>query len=102
MLDDELLALHDESQQFGDTPTHLKWLHSEASHFTIDNNMDSDSTVNDNEFRPFSDSDSGVDSKSDVDSAWTAVCIFNSKQLDAIHVCLAETVVPSWLERPPA
>jgi hypothetical protein len=101
MLDDELLALQ-ESQQFGDTPTHLKRLHSEASHITIDDNMDSDSTVDDNEFRPLSDSDSDADScKSDEDSAWTAVCIFNSKQLDAIHVCLAETVVPSWLERPP-
>ena len=101
MLDDELLALHEESQQFGDTPTHLKRLHSEASYLTIDDNMD-DSTVDDDEFQPLSYSDSDVDSsESDEDGAWTAVCIFDSIQLNAIHACLANVVISSWLERPP-
>jgi len=68
----------------------LKRLHSEATLLTPNDSIDSDS--DDIEFRPVSESDEEVAA---------SICIFDGAVLNLIHACLAETVIPSWLERPP-
>jgi hypothetical protein len=99
-LNEELSALEAESRQFKDTPSHLKCLRSEAS-FLQQNSLDevegSDSD-GDVDFQP--DDESDTDNE-DSEEAWRATCVFSTVKLADIHACLSETVIPSWIERPP-
>jgi hypothetical protein len=99
-LNEELSALEAESRQFKDTPSHLKCLRSEAS-FLQQNSLDevegSDSD-GDVDFQP--DDESDTDNE-DSEEAWRATCVFSTVKLADIHACLSETIIPSWIERPP-
>jgi len=101
MFQEEITALHEESQKHQDLPEHIKRLHSEVSLINTDivDNDSASSLVDD--FQPESDSESGDVSGDENDDSWTAACIFNKDELDAICTCLSESVVPSWLEHPP-
>ena len=93
MLDNEIIALEEERQQFHD-PAHLELLRLDLNDADIENHgtfCKSDS-----------DSDGSSNSENDdEDEVWTATCIFSSKELLHIQQCLSKAVVPSWLERPP-
>jgi hypothetical protein len=103
MLDDEINNLHEESQKFKDKPMHLKRHHSEISI------SQSDSTYNsaeDEDFQPDSDSDSNSGSDDEninmgYGTASKANCIFDAASLSKIRACISDTVIPSWIERPP-
>jgi hypothetical protein len=103
MLNGELDALHAESQEFSDTPSHGKHLHSESSLWLSDEGVD-DSP--DDEFQPDEESDSDSDyadeEKEEREAAWRAICIFDPAALLKIHACISGTVVPTWIDRPPS
>jgi hypothetical protein len=96
MLNDELDALQAESQQYEDTPLHLKRLQYENSLLSSDvGSNDSD----DEDFCP--DNESDEDNISDSETVEKTVCIFDPVTLSKIHACLSDAVVPSWIDRPP-
>ena len=101
MLDDELNALQTESQQYGDTPIHIKHLHSETFLSSDSASGCTNSTGDDDDFQPSDDSDEGEDEDKDVDEA-RSLCVFDAAMLSKIHMCIAEAVIPSWIDRPPA
>ena len=97
-LDDEVEDLYVESQRYQDTPNHISRMHSEASILLQDPN---NSDPEDVDFQPDSDSDSGDSDSDDEDNSWKVACIFTAAELKMIHACIFETVIPSWIERPP-
>ena len=101
MLDEELLALNEESANFKDQPEHLQRLQTEASILQLGISLEDESDGGvDEDFQPDEESDS--DDDGDFDSeAWQATCIFTAAELSNIRTCLADTVIPSWLEHPP-
>ncbi len=104
MLDDEIADLEVESQNFEDSSQHLKRLHTEASILTTipADNIPSHGSGSDTDFEPTEATDSDWQSDgSERDEAWHAACVFTQDQLAQIHLCLAETVIPAWVERPP-
>jgi len=107
MLDEEITALYEESRQYQDRPEHVKRLHSQASFFMAEQQLegghdDADESPNDDEFFPGEVSDTDTEAEADDNlEAWKAVCIFDSTSLAMIRQCLSDTVIPSWLERPP-
>jgi hypothetical protein len=110
MLDDELLDLHAESQAFEDIPLHPKRARSMTASMHSDSASEQDisedaNSDDDDDVFQISKSDSeSDDSHSDNDSdkqEWRATCTFNAAELSQIHACLSNTVIPSWIERPP-
>jgi hypothetical protein len=101
ILYDELIELQAESQEFDDKPLHLKRQHSESSLMDIDNLGDQD--ADDEEFQLQNDDEDNNDSDNEDSKVaeQKVTCIFNSAELSSIHSCLSDTVIPSWLERPP-
>ncbi|PPQ82428.1 hypothetical protein CVT24_002116 [Panaeolus cyanescens] len=99
IIEDKLEFLHADSQCFNDTPSHVKCPHSKAT--VVDLGSDSDLS---NNFL-LSGSTSAGDSESDSDMSNinknVAPCIFDSTALSLIHQCLSNTIIPSWIERPP-
>ncbi len=81
----------------------MRRLHSVATLLTIDDCIDSDSAIDDNEFQPISevDSDTDTDTSESDDELVASACVFDNAALKLVHACLAETIIPSWLERPP-
>lgn len=107
ILEEEVEILFQESRQYLDTPSHISRVRSEASILLV-NGFGGDSDHEDIDFRPDSDSDSGGESEDssdgdeiDADNSWEAGCVFTAEELSRIHACLSETVIPSWVERPP-
>jgi hypothetical protein len=98
MLDDEIAALCKESQQYQDSPDHVKCLHSQASFLVTDQPVDGDESANDDDFLPNEVSDTDSEAAKDDLGAWKAVCIFDNSSLAMIRQCLSDTVIPSWLE----
>jgi hypothetical protein len=98
----ELSALQDESQQFRDSPSHLKRLHSETSFFTSQNSNSSGDSQNDGDFQPDEESDEEDTEDLETFESWKATCIFDTATLSKIHACISNTVIPSWVQRPPS
>ena len=98
VLDDEIEDLYVESQSYQDTPSHMSRMRSEASILSQDCD---DSDPEDVDFQPDGDSDSASDDSGDEDESWKANCIFTAAELNMIHACISEAVIPSWIERPP-
>jgi hypothetical protein len=102
MLDDEVANLATESQAYSDTPSHGKRLHSESSLQLSDEEADNSP---DEEFQPDEESDSDGDytdeDKEEHHAAWRAICIFDPAALSKIHACILNTIVPTWIARPP-
>lgn len=107
ILEEELQSPYDESQKFQDTPSHIKCLQSEGSILQLDEwdlGDGVDGTNGDDlDFQPESESESEDDEAQggDKDETWRLSCIFSAAQLSEIHACLANTVIPTWIERPP-
>jgi hypothetical protein len=101
MINEEIQNLWEESQTHVDTPSHLRRLRSEASiHINpVSNDIEVDDNIdNDIDFQPDDESDEeSEDEFGDSD----ATCIFTADQLSKIHACLSDTVIPSWIDRPP-
>lgn len=99
MLDDEIENLYMESRQNDDTPSHPVRLRSSAS--IVLHDMDQlagdESDDDDTDFYPNSESEDDEDE----DANWKAACIFTQSELDRIRACLAEAVIPTWVDRPP-
>lgn len=98
ILDDELELLHLDSNQFDDTPSHTKRRHgfpilqtSPVDDYTNELDSGGDSS-SDEDYSDISDSD---DETSDT------ACIFDPSAMALIHHCLANSVVPTWIDRPP-
>lgn len=103
MLDDELVDLEADSQQHSDTPSHISRQHS-ASSLELDESMDPQETLSDDEdYVPGPDPDTDSDSEKDdeANAAWRSSSIFNSSALAEIQASIRDTVVPTWIERPP-
>jgi len=104
-LDEELNAILEESRKHQDRPRHLTRFHSTLD--LLDVNKQSDSDQDDDDFRPIDEDSEDEGEGSDEDEGeeeedtWTASCIFDKASLLTIRQCLADTVIPSWLERPP-
>ena len=64
----------------------------------VDNNSASSL---DDDFQLESDNESDDASGDNNDDSLTAACIFTKDELGAIRMCLSESIIPSWLERPP-
>lgn len=104
VLDEEVEALFEESRQYNDTPSDISRMHSEASMLSLEE-PDETSDKEDGNFQPDSDSGgSGSDSEDSNDlknDQWEASCVFTRDEISRIRACLADVVVPSWIERPP-
>lgn len=102
MLDDELHALREESQRFEDTPAHLTRARTES---TILESLGEggDDFGDDGNFEPDEDSsDEDEDLDEDEDGVGIASkCIFGDDSLSKIRECISETVIPTWIARPP-
>jgi hypothetical protein len=73
-------------------------MRSEASILSESQDPDN-SDLEDVDFQP--DSDSNSSDSGDEDNLWKANCTFTITELNMIHACISEAVVPSWIERPP-
>lgn len=112
MLDEEIEELFEETQRHGDFPTHLTRMHSTMS-MLADPEFGYGEESSDESFHlvpddgdvsnksSSSDYDSEADFQAKESDEWKSVCIFDSASLTNIRTCLADTVIPSWLERPP-
>lgn len=93
VLDIDVLA--DESRMHNDSPSSKRCLCSNASAAAIEDFADLmvDETNNDNtDFQPRLESD---------DADWEAACVFTKSKMARIHNCLADAVIPSWIDQPP-
>ncbi|KAF4616061.1 hypothetical protein D9613_006378 [Agrocybe pediades] len=107
MLDEELEALQAESQLHGNESSHLlgekriavpsRGAIDSISALAQDVFLDDDDGSDDSEYNP--PPDSGSDD--DEGSILPGEPVFTTTQLSEIRRCLANAVIPSWMERPP-
>jgi hypothetical protein len=96
----EMMDFQIESQSYNDLPSSITRVHSQSSLMPVDD-IRSDST-DDPDFHPSEDSDSEASVEEDpVEIPQNANCIFDANSLSKIHKCLADAVIPSWMEWPP-
>jgi hypothetical protein len=55
----------------------------------------------DEEFHPDNESDEEDKDKPGIGEDWHVSCVFDAQQIGLIHCCIADAVIPSWLEQPP-
>lgn len=97
LLEDELLALREESQKFVDTPGQLKRAHTES--IILDSLDGGDNIGDDEDFEP--DEDSGDDSEDKDQEGEGYPCIFGEASLSQIRDCLSSAIIPTGIGRPP-
>lgn len=98
LLDDEMEDLFRESRKNNDTPSHPVRLRSYASiPSQHGDQLLADDDDDDADFSPSSESE-----EEDEDDVWKATCIFSETELVRIRACLADAVIPTWVDRPPS
>ena len=97
LIDKELIELQQESQEHDDTPSHLQRLHSINTQNLMAMDLNDDDESN---FHTSLGSDDGSQC-SEVNALHSAY-IFNASILAEIRNCIANVMIPSWVNRPPA
>lgn len=110
ILESEMQVLLEEGIENQDTPSHPVRPRVQPSviAFDLDDSVQDDSDHEDTDFKPRSrrSSYSGSEKIESDDSSgdehtWEAACIFTAPELDRIRHCLANAVIPTWIDRPP-
>ncbi|KAJ3533804.1 hypothetical protein NMY22_g7182 [Coprinellus aureogranulatus] len=78
--------------------------HDSYMHDSSDDEFEPSADEDEDQDEDDSDSENGEVDSDDEDEAVKSkkvVCIFNKDQMASIHGCIADTVLPSWVEHPP-
>jgi len=100
MLDEEILELQKESQIHNDVPLNPAW-RSDTHENTFNEStiLVSDGETDDSDFHIVA---SDLESNDEESNLLLITCIFNTFALSQIHHCIANTVIPTWIDRPPS
>ena len=100
MLDEEILELQKESQIHNDIPLNPAWCsdtHENA--FNTSTILVSDGETDDSDFHIVA---SDLESDNKESNLLLTTCIFDTFALSQIHHCIANTVIPTWIDRLPS
>jgi len=100
MLDEEILELQKESQIHNDISLNPVW-RSDTHETVFDTStiLVSDGETDDSDFHMVT---SDLESDDKEDNILLTACIFDAFSLSQIHHCIANTVIPTWTDRPPS
>ena len=100
MLDEEILELQKESQIYNDISLNPVWcLDTHETVFNTSTILVSDGETDDSDFHMVI---SDLESDDKEDNILLTACIFDTFSLSQIHHCIANTVIPTWIDQPPS
>jgi len=100
MLDKEILELQKESQIYNDVFLNPAWCSDTYENaFNASTILVSDGETDDSDFHIVT---SDLESDDEESNLLLTTCIFNTFALSQIHHCIANTVIPTWIDRPPS